>query len=170
MIRLIAAMDANRGIAGDHGIPWQGRLPTDAKYFRDQTEVGAIVMGFGTYSEFSQPIHHRTNFVLAREGTPLRPGFAAVADLEAFFAGRAHEVVWVVGGAGLYAQSIASADELYVTQLEAEFECTKFFPEFDGEFTEMADGPPRFENDIPFRFQIWQRNAERPQPSATPIG
>jgi dihydrofolate reductase len=162
VIRLIAAMDARRGIANDHGIPWQGRLPTDARYFQEQTEVGVIIMGFGTYAEFSQPMHDRTNYVVAREGTDLRPGFVAVADLAAFFAAQGDQVVWVVGGGGLYAQSMGSADELYVTRLDADFGCTKFFPAFDGDFILATDGTPRIENDIPFRFQTWKRDAGQP--------
>jgi dihydrofolate reductase len=163
VIRLIAAMDAARGIAGENGIPWQGRLPTDARYFQDQTAEGTIVMGYGTYAEFSGPLHDRVNYVVAREGTALRPGFEAVADLDGFFADRSGQVVWVVGGAGLYAQSVASADELYITQLEGTFGCTKFFPAFADEFTEASSGPPQVENDIAFRFQIWRRGTDGPE-------
>jgi dihydrofolate reductase len=29
MIRLIAAVDSQRGVANEHGIPWQGKVPMD---------------------------------------------------------------------------------------------------------------------------------------------
>jgi dihydrofolate reductase len=59
MIRLIAAIDKSRGIADEHGIPWQGKIPTDTRYFREQTAEGTIVMGYGTYVEYDRPLHDR---------------------------------------------------------------------------------------------------------------
>ena len=50
MIRLIAAIDSQRGIATDSGIPW--KLPGDTAYFREKTAHGLIVMGRATYDEF----------------------------------------------------------------------------------------------------------------------
>ena len=49
MIRFIAALDKNLGIADNHGIPWLGRLPIDEKYFRDKTIDGNLLMGYGEY-------------------------------------------------------------------------------------------------------------------------
>jgi dihydrofolate reductase len=39
MIRLIAAIDSQRGIATDSGIPW--KLPGDSAYFREKTAQGS---------------------------------------------------------------------------------------------------------------------------------
>jgi dihydrofolate reductase len=65
--------------------------------------------------------------------------------------------VWVIGGAGIFAQSIPAADELFITQLDADFRCTKFFPRFDDDFLPASDLGSHLENDISFRFEIWQR-------------
>jgi dihydrofolate reductase len=158
MIRLIVAVDARRGLADDNGIPWQGRLPTDARYFRDQTEHGTVVMGFRTYQEFDKPLHGRDNFVLSRPGSPpLRQGFVAVTDLPGFFEDHAADVVWVIGGAGLYQQSMVWADELFITRIEEDFQCTKFFPPFEDAFELASDGGERRENELAFRFQVWRR-------------
>jgi dihydrofolate reductase len=158
MIRLIAAIDKSRGIADDRGIPWQGKIPTDTRYFRDQTAKGTIVMGYRTYDEYDHALHDRQNFVVSRPGTSsLRPGFVAVPDLDSFLHLKAHTVVWVIGGAGIFAQSIPVADELFITQLDADFHCTKFFPRFDDDFLLGSDLGSHRENDISFRFQIWRR-------------
>lgn len=131
MIRLIAAVDSRLGVANDHGIPWQGEIPSDTKYFNDETASGIIVMGFRTYQEFDKPLHDRQNFVVTRpESAELRPGFDGVVDLKGFLHEHAHDLVWVIGGAGLFAASLALADELYLTQLDEDFHCTKFFPTF----------------------------------------
>lgn len=158
VLRLIVAVDEKRGLADDHGIPWQGRVPADSAYFRDQTAVGTILMGFRTYDEFDQPLHGRENFVVSRAGSaPLRPGFVAVEDLESFVGERTAEPVWVIGGAGLYAQTFPLADELFITRLEGDFGCTKFFPEFAPGFRLATASEPDSENGISYRFEIWRR-------------
>lgn len=158
MIRLIAAIDSNRGVAGEHGIPWQGLIPTDTEYFRTKTAEGMIVMGYRTYEEFDRPMHGHSNFVVTRPATSsLRQGFTAVADLIAFLNQHSQELVWVIGGAALFAQSISVADELYITQLHTDFHCTKFFPTFDDAFSLASDLGHQSENGISFRFEIWRR-------------
>lgn len=160
MIRLIAAMDDTRGISDGHGIPWQGRIPTDTEYFREQTAQGVIVMGYRTYQEFAQPLHDRENFVVSRPGTSLRPGFVGVPDVVEFLTRRSHETVWVIGGAAVYATTLPNADELYITQLDGDFKCTTFFPKFDDAFVLADDLGSHQENGIAFRFEIWRRNQD----------
>jgi dihydrofolate reductase len=161
VIRLIAAIDVKRGLGDGHGIPWQGKLPSDAEYFRRQTTEGLIVMGFRTYEEFDRPLHDRTNYVVSRSGSsPLRPGFDSVDDLGRFLTDHTGELVWIIGGAAVYEASLASADELYITQLEQDFHCTKFFPVFDGEFLLDPGAETQRENDISFRFETWRRRRQ----------
>lgn len=169
MIRLIAAVDECLGVADEHGIPWEGKIPTDTKYFRDKTAHGVIVMGFGTYVEFDQPLHGRTNFVVDRPGTgALRPGFEGVSDLASFLREHANAGVWIIGGAALFAATIARADELLVTQLEGDFHCTKFFPVFSDTFSMVSTHGPFLESEITFRFETWRRATTVPtEPTAT---
>jgi dihydrofolate reductase len=158
MIRLIAAIDEHLGVANDSGIPWQGQIPSDARYFREQTSQGDIVMGFGTYQEFDQPLHDRQNFVVTRpETAELRPGFVAINDLSSFLDQHEAELLWVIGGAALFADTIVVADELYLTRVEADFHCTKFFPAFADTFALTSDATPMVENHISFHFQQWHR-------------
>jgi dihydrofolate reductase len=160
MIRMIAALDSRRGIADEHGIPWQGKIPTDSKYFREQTQNGVILMGYGTYKEFDAPLHDRENFIVARPGTELRPGFAPISDTAQFFEEHSKDVVWVIGGAALFATSLPLADELYLTQLEADFHCTKFFPEYADTFQLERKLGSQIESDITFHFEMWQRSSK----------
>jgi dihydrofolate reductase len=161
VIRLIAAIDAKRGMADAEGIPWQGNLPSDARYFRDRTAEGIIVMGFRTYEEFDRPLHDRANYVVGRPRSPeLRPGFHAVEQLDEFLSDHGDEIVWIIGGAGLYQQTVSVADELYLTQLEGDFQCTKFFPRYDDHFTREWSSEPHEESGISFRFEIWRRSTE----------
>lgn len=153
MIRFIAAIDDHRGLADDNGIPWH--LPTDQRYFVDQTKTGLILMGLATYREFSTPMHNRTNYVATHSSEPLRPGFVAVHDVPAFFAKHEDEVIQNIGGAGLFTSTLEFADELILTRIEASFHCTKFFPPFEDTFTRTQQSEPINENDITFRFETW---------------
>jgi dihydrofolate reductase len=157
MLRLIAALDSERGIADDSGIPWD--LPTDKAFYRKQLETGLILMGAGTYREHKSPSAGRTNYVVTHSTEPLKEGFVAVHDVEEFLRSHADEVIQDIGGAGLYEQTLQYADELVLTQLEGNFDCTKFFPEYHDTFELITESEPTTENGITFRFQTWKRRA-----------
>ncbi len=163
MIRFIAAIDDNRGLANDKGIPWSGKLPTDIARFRRKTLHGTVVMGFRTYQEFSHPLSERRNLVVVRPGTKLRwqPGFEPLEDAPAFLqaASRNNQDIWVIGGAGIFHDLLSYADQLDLTRVGGNFRCTKFFPEFETVFKRVKRGPQQSENGIPFRFEIWERKS-----------
>ena len=155
VIRLIAALDTRQGIAIETGIPW--RLPGDIAYFREQTGHGLLVMGSATYREFASPLHGRDNYVLTTHPDTLRAGFLPAGDLDVL--GRDHPTddIWVIGGAAVYAGTIASATELFLTQVQADFNCTKFFPEYRDEFSIAEQSPDHEENGVAYRFEKWRR-------------
>ncbi len=156
MILFIAAMDERRGIADEHGLPWQGKLPTDVKQFRAKTIHGTVLMGYGTYVEFAKPLSDRHNYVATSSTEKLREGFETVHDARAFLSA-AHEDIWVIGGAKLFETTLDQADELVLTRVEGDFGCTKFFPEFEESFVLTDKGQEQEENGIKFRFEIWKR-------------
>jgi dihydrofolate reductase len=161
MIRLIAALDTKRGVATDKGIPW--KLADDAAYFENQTTTGLIVMGWATYNEFSAPLHGRKNYVMTRDQRPLRSGFAPVAALDDLTKSHPDEDVWVIGGAFVFAETIAQGDELFLTQVLQDFHCTKFFPDYRTGFTRFTESPLRDEGGIKYRFEKWRRNTQSPE-------
>jgi dihydrofolate reductase len=157
MVRLIAALDEKRGIATDAGIPWH--LPTDQQFFVDQTTDGLILMGANTYREFEKPMHGRTNYVVTHEQGPLLSGFEAVHDVDRFFNEHAGELIQDIGGAHLFSQTLRYADELILTQVYADFHCTKFFPEYEHAFELVQHSEMLTENGTSFRFETWHRKS-----------
>jgi dihydrofolate reductase len=158
MIKFIAALDQKLGIADDRGIPWFGRTPTDMAYFRSKTEGGINVMGMGVYKELEEPLPNRQNFVATHNDEPLKQGFLPVHDLVQFLRGQTEDV-WVIGGAAIFASTIDMADELYLTEIEADFNCTKFFPPFAEEFELVSRSEPITENGLTFTFCIYRRKS-----------
>jgi dihydrofolate reductase len=163
MNRLIAAIDIKGGIGDDSGLPWQGRIPSDSHYFVEKTSTGSILMGYRTYEELDGPLGNAPNTVSVRPGPSpmLRAGFVAVVDLGAYFHQDPDALIWVIGGAALFRDSMSFADELYITQLQEDFRCTKFFPEYSSDFHLAESQPPLTEGGIEFQFQIWRRNGAR---------
>jgi len=157
MIRFIAAIDQKHGIADDHGIPWQGKLSTDVKYYHDKIKTGTLLMGYGLYKELSHPYPGGINFVATSKHETLRDGFEPVADARAFLQ-KAQGDVWNLGGAALFASTIDLADELYLTKIEADFNCTKFFPEYEHNFTLVSQTPSQVENGLTFTFTVYKRS------------
>lgn len=153
-IRAIIAIDEKRGLANEQGIPWN--LPSDRAYVRDKTYGSNLLMGYGTYVEFARPLPGRKNLVVTDGREPLREGFEAVTDLKDFM-DDPPENLWVFGGAGVFKQAMDYLDEIYITQLEGDFNCTKFFPEYKDEFELVRESPPQLENGIHFTYQIWKR-------------
>ena len=158
MIKFIAAVDNKLGIANEHGIPWQGKLPTDVAYFRNKTLGGNVMMGYGWYLEQKLPLPNRQNLVATSRPEVLREGFTKVKDARKFL-GTATDDIWVGGGARLFEQTIDLADELYVTRIERDFHCTKFFPEFENSFRLVSQTKEQVESGIAFRFEVWRKIA-----------
>lgn len=151
----VAAIDSQRGLADSRGIPWQGKLPTDSKYYLQAIEGGMILMGYGTYVELSEPIRG-CNFVASSQARQLRSGFEQVTDAREFLRNSDNDIK-VIGGAGLFASIFDLVTDLDLTRVEGDFHCTKFFPEFEEAFVRMAQSEPMVENNITFQFETWQR-------------
>jgi dihydrofolate reductase len=156
MVYFIVVIDSKRGMANEQGIPWKGKTPKEVAYFRANTIHHNIMMGYGTYIEFTKPLSDRRNLVASTQAVSLLPGFELVLDAREFLMS-SQEDVWVIGGAELFTSTLDLADELYITQLEGNFNCTKFFPEFEQNFVRISQSEIQEENGIRYRFQIWKR-------------
>jgi dihydrofolate reductase len=151
------AIDAKRGIAKDGVQPW--KLPADEAYFEQITRKhGAVVlMGSTTYRVIGSALRGRKNFVITRDRNFKANDATVIFDLDAFFA--EHTDVWVVGGAQIYTATLDRADELYVTEIEADFGCDVLYPEFSQRFTLAHRGDVRAENGLQFRYNIYRKRA-----------
>ncbi len=156
MIRAIAAVDDKLGISTDSGIPWN--VPADVAHFREMTMSSSVLMGYGTYVEFTSPMSGRTNYVATGRPAPLRDGFVTVRDLATFLASDVEGDLWIIGGATLYAATLESVQEIELTRVTGDYRCTKFFPAFEAQFELITEDVPPVVSGIPsIRFQSWQR-------------
>ncbi|WP_375413752.1 dihydrofolate reductase [uncultured Bradyrhizobium sp.] len=123
-IVLIVAV-AENGVIGSNGaIPW--RLKSDMRRLKTMTMGKPVVMGRKTFQSLRRPLPGRTNIVITRDenfraaGALVTTSFtdacaAAVGDALR----RLATEIAVIGGAEIYAQWMASADRLEVTEVHA---------------------------------------------------
>ncbi|MFP5350743.1 MAG: type 3 dihydrofolate reductase [Gammaproteobacteria bacterium] len=128
-VSLIAALAENRVIGRNNTLPW--RLPADLKRFRRLTTGHPIILGRKNYESIGRPLPNRTNIVVTRDRAYRAPGCVVVDSLEAAFAaaGTVAEI-FIIGGADLYAQTLARADRLYLTYVHAAIAGDTLFPDF----------------------------------------
>ena len=131
-LSLVVAMDKNRVIGIDGGLPWH--LSSDLKYFRDITMGKPIIMGRKTHESIGRPLPGRRNIVVTRNENFDAEGCDVVTSLDA-----AMELVkevpeaMMIGGASLYLDTLPVADQLYMTEVHAEVKGDTWFPEIDPE-------------------------------------
>lgn len=159
MIRQMVALDRNRGIAKDGAQPW--KLPTDERYFSEQTKLygGVVLMGRTTYEGIGMPLPERQNYVLTHDGEFEAADISVVHDSAAFFA--EHSDVWVIGGGVVFAETLDIADELYITEIDEDYGCDTFYPEYMTDFEPSQTGGWQVENATRFRFMVYRRNSHK---------
>lgn len=129
-LSLIVAMDDNRLIGSNNGLPW--RLPADLAFFKRTTMGKPIIMGRKTFESIGKPLPGRRNIVVTRD-----PGFSAEGcdiansiDTAIDLCADAEEIM-LIGGASLYQQALERATQLYITRIHHSFDGDTWFPEFD---------------------------------------
>lgn len=129
IVSLIAALDKNRLIGANNGMPWH--LPADFKHFKKITMGKPVVMGRKTFESIGRPLPGRQNIVISRNGFSA-DGITSVDSIDAALQ-LVNDIdeVMIIGGANIYQQMIEKADRLYLTHVEAECEGDAWFPEFD---------------------------------------
>ena len=159
------------GVIGrDGGMPW--RLPEDMRHFTRLTAGHPVIMGRKTWESFPdqyRPLPGRTNIVITRQedwgGTPAAEGAIAVkslddALLESQFA-PGHEMVWIIGGGNIYAQSMDLANVAVITTIDASTEGDTFAPDLGYDWTLgaslPADGWETADDGTRYRISVWRR-------------
>lgn len=160
MIRsLVIAQAANRVIGRDNRMPWH--LPADLAHFKRVTLGRPIIMGRKTWESIGRALPGRLNIVITRTPAFSAPGATVVSSLEEAFqaAGDADEA-FVIGGGQIYAEAMATADRIYLTEIATEVVGDTYFPAIDRsqwQETLMGEHAPDERNAYPLRFLLLER-------------
>jgi dihydrofolate reductase len=166
-ISIVAALARGGVIGRDNAIPW--RIPEDLRRFRELTMGYPVVMGRRTWDSLPdrfRPLPGRRNVVLTRNPSWQAEGAERASSLsDALRLLHGAPQVFVIGGAEIYAAALPSADELLLTEIDADVEGDATFPPFDpAEFEESSRERLVSETGLPFSFVALVRH---PEPART---
>jgi dihydrofolate reductase len=157
---------AENGVVGSQGaIPW--RIKSDMKRFKALTSGKPVVMGRKTFVSIGRPLPGRTNIVVTRDPDYRAAGVVVThsfADAHAIAKGdalrRFATEIAVIGGAEIYAQWMASADRLEITEVHAKPEGDTRFPAIDAadwEEVARARNPAGPDDSADFSYVTYRR-------------
>ena len=162
-LSLIVAMSRNGVIGLDNRLPWH--LSEDLKYFKSVTMGKPIIMGRKTFDSIGRPLPGRCNIVITRNPNWIQPGVKIAQTLDqAMLLGRqageesGGEEVMVIGGEQIYRITLAVADRIYLTEVDAEIKGDAFFPEFNrSAWKQVKVEHPEGTDSPAYRFLVLER-------------
>ena len=159
-ISIVAAIARGGVIGRDNGIPW--RVPEDARHFRALTIGHPVVMGRRTWDSLPspyRPLPGRRNVVLSRDPDWRAAGAERAGSLdEALGLVDGAPRVFVIGGADVYAAALPIADDLLLTEIDADIDGDTVFPPFDAtDFEETSRERLVSEAGVPLSFVTYTR-------------
>lgn len=132
-LSLIAAVARNGGIGLNNQL--LVHLPEDLKHFRRVTMGCPVIMGRKTWDSLPpqfRPLPGRRNVVISRNADMACAGAEVHTTLEAALQALAGvPKAFVIGGAQIYALALPMADELVLTEIDADLPADAFFPSWD---------------------------------------
>ena len=156
-ISLIVAMANNHVIGINNGLPWH--LPEDLKHFRALTTGHHMIMGRKTYESLGRLLPGRTTVIVTRNiDFKVEGALIAHSLQEAIQLCKNDTEVFIIGGAELYKDGLAEANQLYVTEVNLDVDGDAYFPMIDLDlWTETAREPLVSEKGISFSYVLYKR-------------
>jgi dihydrofolate reductase len=157
LLILIAAVARNGGIGRDNGL--LVRLRDDLAHFKRTTLGHPVVMGRRTWESIGRALPGRRNVVVTRDPAYAAPGAETAPSLEAALERlAASERVFVIGGGALYAAALPRADELVLTEIDADLPADTWFPDWNrAEFRQTSRESHRSAEGLPYSIVHYRR-------------
>lgn len=129
IISLIAAVDAQGGLGKDGQLLCH--LPADLQHFKRLTLGKPIIMGRKTFESIGKPLPGRTNIMITHQPIQKEGVIVVHSVTEALRQSKHCAEVMIIGGASIYEQTLAIADQVFLTQIEANLSADVFFPKLE---------------------------------------
>lgn len=133
-MNIIVAVDKNWGIGKDNKLLVS--IPSDMKFFREETMNKVVVMGRKTLESFPNglPLKRRTNIVLTKDRNYKVKDAILVHSVEELMEELKKydsEDIYVIGGDSIYRQLLSYCDVAHVTKIDYAYEADSYFPNLD---------------------------------------
>ena len=137
IVSLIAAVDSKNGIGLNGVMPW-GHIKEDMQFFRSTTTGYAVVMGRVTFESLGgKPLPNRKNIVISSNKNELSDKYDNLFYDDNFENAisklllEKHSQIFILGGESIYKRAICYADKIYLTHINKDYNCDRFFPYID---------------------------------------
>ena len=168
-VYIIVALDKNNGIGKDGDIPW--KLKGDMKFFKeitskteDESKQNMLIMGRKTWESIPErfrPLPERVNVVLTRNSDADFEGAQKADSLERALelANDQVEKIFIIGGGNIYQQALSQLDldGLFITRIDAEYDCDTYFPEFTEKYEKETSMGEMEENGVEYEFYLYEK-------------
>lgn len=129
-ISMIAAIGRNNELGKGNDLIWH--FKEDMRFFKDVTTGNTVVMGRKTFESLPHSLPNRRNIVITTDRSYIAEGAEVVDSVDAALKTASDDDVFVIGGGKIYAQFLALADKLYITEIDAVCpDAEVFFPHFN---------------------------------------
>lgn len=162
IMNLIVAADKNWGIGKDNKLLVS--IPSDMKFFRQETMGKVVVMGRKTLESFPNglPLKNRTNVVLTSDKNYQVKDAVIVHSIDEVLEELKKyddDEIYVIGGGKVYEELLPYCDVAHVTKIDFAFEADTHFPNLDEdmewEITAASDEQTYF--DLEYTFVKYER-------------
>jgi dihydrofolate reductase len=161
ILSLLVAADEGNLIGKNNQLPWV--LPSDLKYFKNQTWGMPLIMGRKTFESLGKPLPGRQSIVITRNKDWKFEDVFVVHSVEEAIekaGGLGAKEVFVIGGAEIFKTVFPIANRIYITRIHHRFEGDAWFPAIPE--NEWKKTSSRFiaadeKNAWDHTFEIWER-------------
>lgn len=136
IVSLIAAVDSKNGIGLNGVMPW-GHIKEDMQFFRNTTTGYPVIMGRVTFESLgSKPLPKRKNIVISSSiNNDLKYDNLffdnSFEDVLSKLLLEKYNQIFIIGGESIYKKALGYADSIYITHINKDYNCDRFFPEID---------------------------------------
>ena len=131
-ISMIAAVGKNLELGKNNDLIWH--FKEDMKFFKETTMGHPVIMGRKTFESLPKALPGRKNIVISANPKYKADGAEVVASVEEAIklAEAENTEAFVIGGGRIYTEFLPYADNLYLTEIDAECpDADTYFPEFN---------------------------------------
>lgn len=128
MINCVVAIERGHGIGLDGSMPWP-HLKGDMSWFKTLTTGHVVIMGSNTWRSLPKPLPNRVNMVIGRNfcfGSS-HQFFTPKDALEACNTLYPDKEIFIIGGQALYDSTMDLIERFYITEIDADYTCDKYF-------------------------------------------
>ena len=129
MISCLVAVERNQGIGFNNFMPWP-HLKGDLSWFKRLTLNQVVIMGSSTWKSLGRPLPNRINVVLSKlnQYETADHNFdnieSAIKYCQSIYPDKE---IFIMGGQSIYDQCMPIIDKFYITEIDEDYICDKFF-------------------------------------------